>query len=312
MKILVYVAGVIGSIFASKLLQAKNNVTILARNKRYNEILKNGIVLYNPKTQLTETTKIKVVNRLLEDMVYDYIFVVMQKTQVSKVLDVLAKNKSPNIVFAVNTASGYEEWTQAVGSERLMLEFPSSAGGESKGGIVSYFIGKGFMHIFQTTTFGETTGKKTKRIAKLVSMFSKTKIPSTSCSNMDAWQKTNATVVTCIANSLYAYDCDNKKLGNSQHSIKEMLYAIREGGSVLKTLGIPTTPYKLNFFYLPIPLITFVFQIFMNTQLAEITMAKHCINAKHEMIALQHEFDLLIKNSEYKTPYIDFLKKNLI
>ena len=49
----------------------------------------------------------------------------------------------------------------------------------------------------------------------------------------------------------------------------------------------------------------------MGTQLAEITMAKHCINAKSEMIALQHEFDLLIENSEYSTPYIDSLKKNL-
>ena len=241
MKILVYGAGVIGSIFASKLLQAKNDVTILARNKRYDDILKNGIILYNPKTQLTETTKIKVIDKLLEDMIYDYIFVVMQKTQVSSILDILTKNKSPNIVFVVNTALGYDEWAKSVGSKRLMIGFPS-AGGEIKDGIVSYFIGKGFMHIFQTTTFGELTGEKTKRLAELVNMFSKAKIPSVSCSNIDAWQKTHVAVVTCIANSLYSYDCDNKKLGNSQDSINKMIYAIRDGFSVLKALGIPTPP----------------------------------------------------------------------
>jgi ketopantoate reductase len=44
---------------------------------------------------------------------YDYVFVVMQRTQVGAVLPVLAENRSPNIVFVVNTAAGYDAWAEA-------------------------------------------------------------------------------------------------------------------------------------------------------------------------------------------------------
>lgn len=51
MKIFIYGAGVIGSIFAGKLALSKNNVTVLARDARFDEIKKNGIILVNPKTR---------------------------------------------------------------------------------------------------------------------------------------------------------------------------------------------------------------------------------------------------------------------
>jgi 2-dehydropantoate 2-reductase len=44
MKILIYGAGVIGSIFAGKLAQKGYDITVLARNNRYKEIEDNGII----------------------------------------------------------------------------------------------------------------------------------------------------------------------------------------------------------------------------------------------------------------------------
>jgi 2-dehydropantoate 2-reductase len=49
----------------------------------------------------------------------------------------------------------------------------------------------------------------------------------------------------------------------------------------------------------------------MGTQLADVTMAKHCITARAEIISLQEEFDRLIQKSGLHTPHIDLLKKNL-
>lgn len=40
-------------------------------------------------------------------------------------------------------------------------------------------------------------------------------------------------------------------------------------------------------------------------------MAKHCVNTKPEMIALQQDFDAFIVKSGIETPAIDHLKKNL-
>ena len=55
-----------------------------------------------------------------------------------------------------------------------------------------------------------------------------------------------------------------------------------------------------------------VFKIFMGTRLAETALAKHCRAAKPEMLCLQAEFDLLIKQSRLSTPAIDRLRRYLL
>jgi ketopantoate reductase len=141
LKILIYGAGVIGSIFAGKLAIAGNDVTVLARGNRFNELKNEGIILVNSGTMKVEQAAVNVIDTLLPDDQYDYIIVAMQGTQVGDILSVLSENCSKNIVFVVNKASGYEEWVIAVGKDRLLIGFPS-AGGERKDGKVYYFIGK--------------------------------------------------------------------------------------------------------------------------------------------------------------------------
>jgi 2-dehydropantoate 2-reductase len=306
----VYGAGVIGSIFAGKLAHTGNEVTVLARGARFHEISKTGIVLLNTKTKRTEHTAVNVIEKLVPNDHYDYIIVAMQRTQVDEILPVLSANCSENIVFVVNTASGYEKWANIVGKERLMIGFPS-AGGERREGTVRYFVGKGLQRTFQTTTFGEFCGKKTERVKTLINLFRQAGIPSVFCKDMDAWQKTHVALVTNIANALYGFDCDNYKLGHSYADVKQMVRGIKEGRQVIRKVNIKPTPNKLLWLDLPTSILMLIFSFFMRTALAETTMAKHCGVAKNEMILLQQEFDVLINKSDLKTPSIDSLKKNL-
>jgi 2-dehydropantoate 2-reductase len=218
----------------------------------------------------------------------------MQRTQVEAVLPILSQNKSKNIAFVVNTASGYEDWAKAVGEERLIIGFPS-AGGVRANGEVYYFIGRGLIRTFQTTTFSNLYGTKATNVEEIIKVFNQSGIPTVFCSNMDAWQKTHVAVVTSIANALYKYSCDNYKLSKSYSDIKLMLSGIKEGFLVLNSLGIKITPMKLNYFRLPLFLIAPIFKMVMGTKLAEITMAKHTTVAESEMVYLQEEFDNLIK-----------------
>lgn len=311
LNILIYGAGVIGSIFANKLALSGQNITILARGNRYNELKNNGVVLVNPKTGKREIARVKVIEALEPHDVYDYIFVVMQRTQVKDVLPVLSQNRSPNIVFVVNTASGYDDYVKAIGENRVIVGFPS-AGGERKNGEVYYFIGKGLMRAFQTTTFGEYHCSKTERVNSIIKMFNQAGIPSAYCNNMDAWQKTHVAIVTSIGSSLYGHNCNNYELSKSYSDIATMVKGIKEGFSVLAALKIKITPSKLNYFRLPVFLLAGVFKTVMGTQLAEVTMAKHTLAAREEMVYLQNEFDELIQKSVISTPNIDKLRVNLI
>lgn len=310
MKICIYGAGVIGSIFAGKLSLAGNDVTVLARGKRFEELKKDGVFLINPKTQKVEQTAVSVIDKLLPENQYDYIIVVMQRTQIDDILPILSPNCSKNIVFVVNTAGGYNKWVTAIGKDRVMIGFPS-AGGERKKGKVYYFVGKGIQRVFQTTTFGEYSGEKSERVKILIDLFNKAKIPSVFCEDMDAWQKTHVALVTNIANALYGFDCDNVRLGHTYKNVKQMVKGIHEGRQVLRKIGVKPTPAKLIWLDLPDFVLTVFFSIFMRTTLAETTMAKHCVAAKSEMIVLQKEFDELIVLSGLDTPAIDNLKNNL-
>lgn len=310
MRILIYGAGVIGSIFAGKLAAAGEDVTVLARGKRAEELRQCGIILTTDGSNHDEAIPVKVIEHLAPDDLFDYIIVVMQRTQVDSVLPILSKNCSKNIVFVVNTAAGYEKWARAVGSERLMIGFPS-AGGERIGNKVDYFIGKGIIRTFQTTTFGEYSGRETERLRRLINAYRRAGIPSVSCNDMDAWQKTHVAMVTSIGNALYKFDCNNYHLARSYESICLMLHGIKEGFAVLNRLGIKIKPAKLWYMRLPVWMTAKVTKVVMGTKIAETALAKHCTAAKPEMVCLQAEFDSLITQSQLQTPAIDRLRKYL-
>lgn len=298
-KILIYGAGAIGSIFAGKLAKYGNDITILARGNRYDEISSSGIVLRNALTNKTETLEVRCIRELSENDVYDYIIVVVQNNQIDPILPILRKNKTANIVFVINNPLGYSKYIAAVGKERVMIGFPS-AGGERKDGIVSYFIGTGLARIMQTTTFAEVDGSITDRLKKLVEMFKKAKFDPTISLNMDAWQKTHVAFVVPIANALICFHSNNKMLAKSRKTINEMILATREGLYALKQNGISIEPRKLNYYYLPKWLLCTFYQILFLTKISEYSMAKHTIVAKNEIDIIEEQFLNLYKDNDFR------------
>jgi len=288
-KILVYGAGAIGSIFAGKLAIHGNDVTILARNNRYDEIKNNGIILRNGLTNKIEIVRVNCINELLENDIYDYIIVVVQNNQIDQILPILGRNSTKNIVFVVNNPLGYTKFVEAVGKERVMIGFPS-AGGERKDGIVTYFIGTGIAKVMQTTTFAEYDGTISDRLLKLIEIFRKAKFDPTKSTNMDAWQKTHVAFVVPIANALIRFNSSNLLLAKSRETINEMILATREGFNALKQNGIPVEPSKLNYYYLPRWLLITLYQILFLTKISEYSMAKHTIVAKEEIKLIEEQF----------------------
>lgn len=148
----------------------------------------------------------------------------------------------------------------------------------------------------QTTTFGEIDGTVTLRLKRLIEIFRIAKFDPTISKNIDAWQKTHVAFVIPIANALIRFGSDNKKLSKSRATIKQMIYATREGFAALEKQNIKIEPCKLNFYYLPVWLLSTIFQLFFMTKIAEYSMAKHTIVAKKEIQILEHQFKQLCNN----------------
>ncbi|PKL14164.1 MAG: ketopantoate reductase family protein, partial [Spirochaetae bacterium HGW-Spirochaetae-8] len=177
MRILIVGAGAIGSLFAGKLAGSGIDVSLLARGNRLEVVRKKGVELRESRSSTVERYSVDAIESLAPDDRYDFVLVVVQRTQIGAVLPMLAANQSPNFVFMVNTAAGYQAYIDTVGAERVMLAFPS-AGGELDGNIVVYRIGRGLIRLFQTTTVGELVHTAGERVRLLAGLFRESGIPT--------------------------------------------------------------------------------------------------------------------------------------
>ncbi|MBG0767539.1 MAG: 2-dehydropantoate 2-reductase [Sphaerochaeta sp.] len=208
MRILVVGAGAIGSLFAGKLAGSGKDVTILARGDRLEAVRKNGLHLRESTSSTVERFPVKTITSLAPDDRYDFVLVVVQRTQIEAVLPLLASNQSSSFVFMVNTAAGYQAYVDVVGAERVMIAFPSAGGEVVDGNVVVYRIGRGLVRLFQTTTVGELVHTSYDRVGFLAGIFREAGIPPVTCKHMDDWQKTHVAVVCAIAQALYKHGGD--------------------------------------------------------------------------------------------------------
>jgi 2-dehydropantoate 2-reductase len=100
MKVLVYGAGNIGSLYAAKLTNAGNDVAILATGERLSQIREHGIRLQDFVSGEKTTTRVEAVERLAPDDAYDFVLVILPRDNVSEVLPILAANRNtPSVMF---------------------------------------------------------------------------------------------------------------------------------------------------------------------------------------------------------------------
>ncbi len=304
-KILVFGAGVLGSLYAGKLQQAGYEVTLLARGKRLAELNDRGLQLVEDGSERLERIPVTVTDRLGPNDAYDLVVVIVRKNQVPSVLPLLAANKKvPSFLFLVNNAEGSAALIRALGRDRILLGFPG-AGGQMVDGVVRYRVTK---RMLQATTLGELDGKITGRLEQIALAFQRAGFPVALSRNMDAWLKTHVALVSPIANAIYLAGGSNYRLAHTRDGLVLMVRGIKEGLGVLNALGIPITPAKFRVLaWLPEPLLVAVLKIGFDTPQAELVMARHANAARDEMLTLADEFRGLARRSGLATPAIDTL-----
>ena len=307
-KILVYGAGPLGSLFAARLQQGGNDVSILARGQRLDQLRRYGIILVDALTREQTVTRVNVVERLAPDDAYDLVLVIMRKNHALQILPVLAANRqTPNVLFLMNNAAGPGALVEALGQERVLIGFPGSAG-YREGHTVHCLTGT--EEDKASVPFGEVDGcitDRTREVARIIT--SAPGFEAQARTDMDAWLKYHvALLFPSLAPALYAAGVDNYRLARTRDLVVLAIRAMREGFRVLHSLGLPVTPSKFKAIeWLPEPILVLILQRLFANPLMETALVKHAEAARDEVQHLIGEFLALARSTPVPTPTIDRL-----
>jgi 2-dehydropantoate 2-reductase len=299
MKILVYGAGVIGTLYAARLQQAGHQVTVLSRHSRLADISQHGLVLEDVRTGERSVTQVAVSDTLHVEDPYDMVIVTVRRDQLATVMPALASNKNiPVILFMLNNPSGSAALVDALEPDRVMLGFPG-AGGALDGYVVRYA-----MIDQQPTTLGEPNGKRSARLVALLETLKSCGFKARIDDNMDAWLAAHAFFVTSVSGAIYLAQGDCGQLSRSPTLLKLMADGVRQGFSVVRALGQPVHPFALNvlFTWLPRPFAVYYWRRFFSQELAEFIFARHARNSPAEMKMLATDCLLLLDRSGVQAP----------
>jgi 2-dehydropantoate 2-reductase len=308
MKILVFGAGPLGSLFAVRLLAAGHDVSLLARGQRLRDLQTHGVILEDSVTGQREVTAVPTVASLEPDDQYDLILVVMRKNQALDILPTLAANKAtPTILFMMNNAAGQDELVKALGKERVLIGFPLP-GGHRDGHVIRIVpTGKADQWALP---IGEVDGRITGRTHQIAEVLRS--MPGYSVdirTDMDAWLKCHVGLVApALSAAIYAANIDPQRLARTPDALILAVRGLKEAMAALRRAGVPLTPKAFYLIeWLPEPLLVWLIGQLVARPELEASLKGHPLAARDEMVHLTNEFLALVKAAGAKTPVLDQL-----
>lgn len=291
LKILIYGAGVIGSLYA--VLFSKNkgvDVSVYARDKRLEDLCKYGL-MYHDKGSV-KVAEVRIIDAVKDDDTYDYIFLTVKENQLYKALEELRGNKSQNIVTMVNSLDDYKKWEDICGKGRIIPAFPG-AGGSIDEGILNAGLTPA---LIQPTTFGEISGRNTKRTSELSKLFRSSHIPYQIVSDMHLWQLCHLAMVVPIADAYYE-SAVPENAGADRRLMSKTAGKIKRNMKWLKVHEGKLSPKKFYMFTsIPKRLIAIGLAITFKSEFGDRFMYRHSMKASDEMRELHRQFYGYIKD----------------
>lgn len=300
MKILIIGAGVLGSNLAHSIKKG-NYITILARNKTY-ENLKNNDLIIKHKLGRKTIDHFKVINKLEENDIYDVIFIVSRFSSLDSITPIIESNKSKNIVFVGNNMNA--EKYMNLKDKNVLFAFFMAAGKKYDGYIDSICLNK--------IEIGRTDGKDISN-EFIKSIFKDTKIKLIIDNKMNDYLKTHACAVLPLVFASYKVNENLKLLKNDKKYSLKIMDAIIEGYDVLKKLGyeiLPKGEYEncVN----KKKMCAFIYRFMFSNFIGKMCISDHAMSAKDEFILLENEFEKLKKKAKIETKVYDELKMTLL
>lgn len=300
MRILVFGAGVIGSVYARHLLRAGHDVTLLARGGRLADLAGLGLVLDNAESGQREVLPVNAVDTPDPDARYDLVLVAVRAEQLSATLPILAGMPGgPDVLFFGNTAGQSAQLCDALGG-RALFGFPA-VGGVHDGPAIKYVLIDQ-----QQTMLGEPTGTVSDRVKRLRAVLQQAGFPTSITTNIDGWLLGHAAFIVPIAFALYRVDTDPTRLAADRQALRMMVRATRQAFRALS--GTAEIPANLRALYrLPTAVVAGYWRRIMADPRGEMWFAAHSRAAPEEMQNMAAELQTAIRHIGNPTPDLDAL-----
>ena len=290
MRILIYGAGVIGSLYAVLFAETGYDTSIYARGKRLEFLKKNGL-LYK-KNQNIRRAKATILGELSDNDAYDFILLTVRENQLYEALAELKNNKSNIIVTMVNSLDSYKKWEDIVGKGRILPAFPGAGGSINNDGILDAALTP---RMIQPTTFAEISGNKSEKTKQFSKILRHAHIPYQKVVDMHMWQLCHLAMVVPIADAYYEADCP-ERAGRDWKTMKKTARRLKRNFTFLRKQKGKLSPWKMNIFrFVSLPFLTIMLAVTFGSSFGDKFMYQHAMKAPDEMRELHKQFYAYMK-----------------
>ncbi|UJF33954.1 ketopantoate reductase family protein [Paenibacillus hexagrammi] len=234
MKLLVYGAGVLGSLFSARMHEAGHDVSLLARGERLAALRRHGVQLAEGDSPAVKQVSVPVVEHPANG--YDLIAVFVRTHQVDELLGTLAGLKG-DVLFLLNWAAGAEPLGAVIGHKRALLGFPTFAG-MMDGDVVRYRPTNIMTRLFSTMPIGEPDGRTTPRLERIVQEFRTAGFKAKAEPQMDTWLKTHAAFEVPLLQAVNTAG-GPVALADDPEAVRGMIRLMRQNLAAMPTSPVP-------------------------------------------------------------------------
>ncbi|MEK3964853.1 MULTISPECIES: ketopantoate reductase family protein [Paenibacillus] len=296
-RILIFGAGVIGSMYAIKLIEAGFDVSLFAHSNRYTSLRENGLQYIEKGT--VRSIQVNVMDTLENDDVYDFIFVTVRYDRSEAALLALKDNQSKNIVTMISNSIGFSSWLDIVG-DRLLPAFPGF-GGQIKDGVLhARFLPK----FIAATAFGEINGVATERIENLAKLFKTAKLPYVIKKDMQAYLITHSVSDIAMLSFLHSENkIIDKKTARTRKTARKITVTLKAYLREIQKAGVLIDPPILKMVLkFPNLLLDLFFMTWLRTKMVrDMMLPDYANNANNEIVQLSNDLMKFLSQHDIKS-----------
>jgi 2-dehydropantoate 2-reductase len=279
-NVLIYGAGVIGSVYAVRLAKAGHAVAVLARGQRLEAIRGSELTIRHVFLGETESAEVEAIERLDLGARYDMVLCALRSGQILEVLRDVARLPRPGAVVVLgNNLEDYDKQAATVGTDRLVLAF-GSFGGLREGGTIAYLDGRTRKRPAATrhspTTLGVLSSAAQPALDLALQVLRSSDLPCEISRDIRSWLLCHAALVFPLAGGIYAAAGEQARVCRTRDAVVLGVRAARELLQALRHLGYAIEPPRLRrLLAMPEPLLVGMLRKGLAGESARVAMFGH-------------------------------------